>query len=397
MLASFPLLGRVYSRSVTPRKCVLKWIYALAGRVPGPYGYYRCSRDWYQAQGSGAGGARLIPLQTGELQVRKPPITIEEEMHWVFQEEMSRQLPDNFVAVLPEGCVWGENGTVLTPDNRLQADVSIEFARQPGQHLIFDQRSLHRPRYLQESVAVLSCAGSDGYFHWLLDALPRLELLFQSGIKVDRYYANTTHSFHVELLSMFGVRIESVVPAERNRSIRAARLIVPSLPSLPGQVPSWVVDCLRRHLLPLSDEKGRRTLRRLYISRSSASRRRIANEPEVIAFLARFGFEVVQFEGLTVRDQIGLMSSAGAIVAPHGAGLSNLVFCQPEVPVIELFAPSYVNPCFWILSQHLRLKYGYLIGLGTRPPRVGYPYAVWEDITVDIPSLKKMLETMELA
>jgi hypothetical protein len=45
------------------------------------------------------------------------------------------------------------------------------------------------------------------------------------------------------------------------------------------------------------------------------------------------------------------------IVAPHGAGLSNLVFCQPGVKVYELFPDHYVNACMSRLAQSIHAIY----------------------------------------
>ena len=56
------------------------------------------------------------------------------------------------------------------------------------------------------------------------------------------------------------------------------------------------------------------------------------------------------------------MASASVVLAPHGAGLSNIVFCQPGTKIIELFAPTYVPPCYRIISNICGLEHYYLIG-----------------------------------
>ena len=88
------------------------------------------------------------------------------------------------------------------------------------------------------------------------------------------------------------------------------------------------------------------------------------NQKNVAEFLRQFGFEEVEFETLSIQEQAAAMASAEAIVAPHGGGLSNLVFCRPGTKVIEIFSPELVAGYFWKLSNQLGLDYYYVLGKG---------------------------------
>jgi capsular polysaccharide biosynthesis protein len=77
--------------------------------------------------------------------------------------------------------------------------------------------------------------------------------------------------------------------------------------------------------------------RRIYISRQGATRRRIVNHDAVEALLARHGFETVQAERLDFLDQAALFAEAEAVVAPHGAGLANLLFNDGRARVVEFY------------------------------------------------------------
>ena len=57
-------------------------------------------------------------------------------------------------------------------------------------------------------------------------------------------------------------------------------------------------------------------------------------------------------------DQILLFQSAEFIITPHGAGLANLLFCEPETKVIELMPSVEVRPFFWMISEKLDLVHG---------------------------------------
>ena len=56
------------------------------------------------------------------------------------------------------------------------------------------------------------------------------------------------------------------------------------------------------------------------------------------------------------------MHAAGVIVAPHGAGLANLMFAGP-VPVLELFGDRF-RGFYYYLAQALGQRHEHLMGQG---------------------------------
>jgi capsular polysaccharide biosynthesis protein len=75
--------------------------------------------------------------------------------------------------------------------------------------------------------------------------------------------------------------------------------------------------------------------RKIYVSRGG-QKRQFASEQRLMEELGRAGFEIVQPESLSVREQIALFQSAKIIVAPTGAALANCLYCQPKTRVVEL-------------------------------------------------------------
>jgi capsular polysaccharide biosynthesis protein len=140
--------------------------------------------------------------------------------------------------------------------------------------------------------------------------------------------------------------------------------------------------------------------RRLYISRGLATYRRVLNEADVVQLLARHGFEVVKLEGLSMWEQAEIMASCEAVVAPHGGGLSNLVFCGLGTKVIEIFSPELVAGYFWKLCNQLNLDYYYILGEGLPETQDDSYQQTWNaraDIIVDLSILRQVLETSGLA
>ena len=116
------------------------------------------------------------------------------------------------------------------------------------------------------------------------------------------------------------------------------------------------------------------------------------NEKEVFSVLEKYGFEMVKLSSLSFVEKIELFNTAEAIVSPHGAGLTNLIFCNPGTKVVELFTPTYLMPCFFIISNHMDLDYYGLIGEAV-PPET-YRSTHKDPIVIDI---DKLIKTIKLA
>jgi len=77
--------------------------------------------------------------------------------------------------------------------------------------------------------------------------------------------------------------------------------------------------------------------------------------------LRPLGFQRYLLEELSIDEQIALFHRAEAVVAPHGAGLSNLLFSK-RTRVLELFPSTYVVPHYYLLAKSMRHRYAFLTG-----------------------------------
>ena len=98
--------------------------------------------------------------------------------------------------------------------------------------------------------------------------------------------------------------------------------------------------------------------RRLYIKRRGA--RRVGNLQQVEGFLTYHGFETVRLEEMTPAEQIDLFAAASFVIAPHGGGLANLLFCAPGTRVIEFMPDTAFRPEYWLMAEKLGLNYAVL-------------------------------------
>jgi capsular polysaccharide biosynthesis protein len=250
---------------------------------------------------------------------------------------------------------------------------------------------------LPGTVAVLATAGGYNYYHWLIDVLPRLEIINKifgdDYNKINKFIINKIDSLKLQTLAMLKVNPNQLLPLQNKTHFGVEQLIIPSLPCELDSPSPWISDFLRNNFL--KQKADIQPIKKLYISRNKARRRKIINEQDVLNCLQKWGFTLVYLEQYSFAEQIALLANAEAIVAPHGAGLTNLLWCQPDTKVLEIFSPRFINPCFWVIANHINANYFYLIGQGKITSTPSYlSNDVLSDIFVPLDDLQSSLELM---
>lgn len=201
-----------------------------------------------------------------------------------------------------------------------------------------------------------------GYYHFLIDNLSRFDLLNESffsvydginllcpgGLRpVEEYFISKVCPSNV-----------NVVPLDERGLYRAEKYLFLSFPTRcgSGYIPGPYIDRLRSRTLQHHPQKGER---RLYISRRNASDRRVRNEDALMDQLRPLGFQRHDLETYPPSKQIRLFEEAEFIVAPHGAGLANLLF-STNATVLELQPSHTIAPHFYLLCKRMGHDYNYL-------------------------------------
>ena len=295
-----------------------------------------------------------------------------------------------FVAVLPNGRAWADIATTaaITSDNKLVTDISMGCPE-----LVITSDKLSPAEHIEGNVAFLSARwGGAAYFHWMFDVVTRFHLLQQSGLmdSIDKFAINACDSaYEKETLNTLGIPLDKILESRHHPHFTADQLIVPSICDGGSGTSKWKCEYLKQ--LFLNEQQSLKTdySERIYISREKASYRRIVNEQDVIGCLEKLGFRTVKLETMSVAEQAACLAAAKVVVAPHGAGLTNLVFCNSGTKVIEIFSPIYVPVCFWTISNLCDLKHYYLIAELFDDKTQKYPGH--KDMRVDVKSLEKLM------
>ena len=298
------------------------------------------------------GGSVEIRSAAARVEYDLPPhATAEIREYW--RAESQIEIAPGIVARLPGGRVFGA-GIVLAPDGKsIARDVSLDFGKPFEEHWLLTSDMLVPPEWIGGSTAVIATNLGTGYGHWLLDELPRLLVLRRS--EADTLIAHASQPFTGAALGQLGWT-GTVLQMDRRTHFQCEQLVVPGFSSTLGHPTPHGLGLITEFTAAF--HSGTSAFgERIYVTREQARRRKISNEAELWSELQAAGFAKVRLEELTWPEQINAFRHAKVVVAPHGAGLANLVFCRPGTRAVEIFNRSYLHGCFWRLAALQGLDY----------------------------------------
>ena len=193
-------------------------------------------------------------------------------------------------------------------------------------------------------------AGNNNYWHWMYDVLPKLNLCgkYIKLEDIDFFLAPSLEKkFQKETLNLLNIPDHKIISSEKFRHIKANELIITDHPVVLNgnatqgmqNIPSWINAWLKDSFLKTS-EKGNKKIK-IYIDRDDASKKHpskrfISNEEELKKNLLRNNFIIAKLHNMNIKDQINLFYNAECVVGLHGAGFTNIVFCEPQTKIIEI-------------------------------------------------------------
>jgi hypothetical protein len=238
---------------------------------------------------------------------------------------------------------------------------------------------------------------SGNVFHWLIESLPRLFSLASYPEPITLLMPDTLPAARREQLVAClppNVALRLVPTGIR---LRVERFVLPSFLTTQWDFaypPADHLAYVRDRLLQAAGLSPQVAPgERLYISRNRARARRVVNEAAVLGVLRPLGFRPYHLDELPFVEQLRLFRDAPIVIAPHGAGLANLLFAG-RIPVLE-FTSRVVSPVYFFLALALGQDYRYLYPrelAGDEPipaPSDGRIYSKTRDldITVDTNAL----------
>jgi hypothetical protein len=220
-------------------------------------------------------------------------------------------------------------------------------------------KQLHSVQTDPDQHTIVACnLSGHNYFHWMAQSLPAIDW----GLRTRRH-PNVVLAlppllpWQEEALALLGYADAPRLTLEPFghyllASAEYAEFLGERMARSPSRAATATFARLRQAVVPASDGGSE-----IYVARTDATNRVAVNEDALIAMLERQGVRIVVPGTLPVTQQIAIFRGARLVIGPHGAGLSNIIGCEPGTHFYELVPSHYPNMCFNRLAQGCGLHY----------------------------------------
>jgi hypothetical protein len=304
---------------------------------------------------------------------------------------------DAFVMMGPlEGLIFTAAG-VLSDAGRLDA-VPVPGVPPLSRHgaTVFIDADALRAAPLLAGPHVMICGGHlENFFHWMIEGMVPLCAIMphlppDTALLMPATLAALRHGPRAAWLPDYDALLAAWGFGDMRRSTVTA-------PVCRVEELYWPRD-VNSHAMPAAGFQAARRLalaqrlgtagprRRIHIRRTGT--RRLTNADAVEAALAQQGFTTHEMPALSPREQMSLFHEAAFVIAPHGADLANMLFCEPGTKVIEYSPDVQFRPFFSQISD----KLGFCHGVLPCPSSDG---GFDGDLTVNVARLEALMAQMQ--
>ena len=210
-----------------------------------------------------------------------------------------------------------------------------------------------------EKCAFIKSMWGENYYHFLTEEIVNIIKInkFDSNIPIIINYNN---KYIQDILNLFKFN-NPIIKLEKDDCLKIEQCYLSNM-SISGKPSKKELSLIRDTLLEKNLINFQRTDIGIIIKRNE-SERSLINFGEVYNHLiSKYkNIEWIIFENLNITETIKLFSNCKIIIAPHGAGLTNMLFAPNGSTIIELMPYSDPNECYFHLSNMLDHEYNCIV------------------------------------
>ncbi len=267
-----------------------------------------------------------------------------------------------YVFDYPERCTIEPNaGWCINGDMEL-LEASIAYAPErniPVPNFLKYRITPKNRRHIPELISLRF--GLENYWHFFNDGIGALYMLYENGydynmpvLLPDKIRKKRYFNEFLEISSLSN-KVNWVFQKSDEYFV-VDRVVLPkNIPNI-----SWHFEKICQDL-PMPESKIENN--RIFLIRGEKSSRRLSNQSEMQSFMKGEGFQVVDADHLSLKEQIRIFRNTRYLVAIHGAGLTNIIYRQGNpMTLVELLPGNMISPHYFWLSKELDYHYVPVIG-----------------------------------
>ncbi|KAA9332273.1 glycosyltransferase family 61 protein [Hymenobacter busanensis] len=274
---------------------------------------------------------------------------------------------DEYLLVYDQPClIEPQFGWAMSEDNQLIYP-SLGFSRVPYlPKPALQAKRMHAAATEYAELVSLRDTGEENYFHFYNDVLAKLffleeKLQLSPNVPILVSEGLYKRAFFQYFLQHPYLSQRTWIVQKPTDYIRSRKTYFCKPLTHTGHYYKRITELVQPADLALSPTNSER---QIFITRSPKRLRFIENSAEAEQICRELGFEVVDFDDMTLPEQIRTMANARYVVGIHGAGLTNMLFRQGRrMGLIEIYPPADYFPFHYVLmATQLGFAYDGLIG-----------------------------------
>lgn len=215
---------------------------------------------------------------------------------------------------------------------------------------------------IHDEIFIMGQYWGGSFFHLMLENMPRIApyVSFLQANPLILIHAQSREGHTAKLLEVLTLNSTRLIQG----TVRARRVYLPqATPCGFAQIQSTqlLASLYGNYLLPTIQTHQRRSI---LLIRRSGSRRftqqtKIQSELGAVAKEFNLDFEIfIDNPSPSMEQTMVMFRRAVLVVGPHGAGLSNVIYCEPGTLIIEgVCNPPHVNMCYQWAAHILGHRY----------------------------------------
>lgn len=200
------------------------------------------------------------------------------------------------------------------------------------------------------------------YSFWVTSSLVRLQMLINSGVDFTLLYPEEWDKIpyiQQTLQAYPNLKFERI-PAGVH--VQVPHLLMPEVRPFTACLNGNDLQMVSTKLKSFFNiSKQPKSPKRIFVNRQKANCRKMENGNAIVHIANKYGFTEVDFDDMTVAQQIDAINNAECVIMLHGAGMANMMFAQPGTRVLELMheytEPRNYRMIYWYLTELSQAKY----------------------------------------
>jgi capsular polysaccharide biosynthesis protein len=265
--------------------------------------------------------------------------------------KLAESFPASYLYTLNNALI-APHGIVMHNNKIIPESISYAWKGRASRKTFYKRLLLGKIKYIKDPTVIIHNSYYKNYYHWMLEALPRLFSIRDRLNTTTLIIPKKLSSFHHETLALF--QPKEIITFSEKQAVWAKNLILPT-PLCPdyGQHNPAQIKAMGNWLKEKVPATDNNSPKRIFIVRETDKVRKLINQNNIIELLTEYNFTPVKLEELTITEQINIFRNVTCVVGVQGAGLSNIIYMPKNSLIINLINKQHHDICFFNLANAL--------------------------------------------